>query len=180
MDRAFLAQAGVQGAVEFLDHVHGGHTRGHLGEGCKGIQHVGKVAVGKRVVQVPAELRGVLRRRARQRHQRDVFGTCTGDAVEGGKLAHAIGGEQAADAFLAGIAIGGIGGVELVAGADEADALGGLDLLEEAQVEVTGHADDFSNADGLEAVQDEITNGGLHERVLSICFGRRGASCPAR
>ena len=130
--RALLAQARMQGAVKLLDHVHRGNARGNFRKRCDGVEHVGKVAVGKRVVQVPPELRGVLRRRAGEGHQRDVLGARSRNAVEGGELAHAVGGEQAAHALLAGIAICRIRRVELIAGADEADAVSSLNLFKEA------------------------------------------------
>lgn len=78
---ALLTQAGVQGPVEFLDHVHRGNAGGYLGKRCDGIEHVGKVAVGKRVVQVPAELGGVLRRSAGDGNEWDVLCASTCDAV---------------------------------------------------------------------------------------------------
>ena len=62
MHGALLAQTGANRPVDLLDHVHRRDAGDNLSERADGVEHVRKVPIGQRVVQVPTVLGCVLRR----------------------------------------------------------------------------------------------------------------------
>src|SRR5699024_12231581 len=101
-------------------------------------------------------------------HHGNMLRACTSDAIERGELTHAIGRQQRADARLAAVAIGSVSSVELITRADEFDVLCFINLLNEAQVEISGHTDDVFNPHFFQPPNDEFTHGSAHRLILNF------------
>ena len=99
-----------------------------------------------------------------------MLSTRTGNAVQCRQLADTIGGQQRADTVLAGVPVSGVGRVELVARAHEAEILRLLDLLEEAEVEISRHPQNLADAECLQTANDEFANSrNSHQSSSSPC-----------
>ena len=118
----------------------------------------GEVAGAERVMDQRAGSLGGGGGSAGDRHHRHVFGKGAGDAVDGAELAHAEGGRQRREALDAAVAVGGVGGVQLVAGADPGDVGMRHDLVEEAEVVVARQAEDVADAEFGQAVQQVLAD----------------------
>lgn len=127
-DQAIYLQRGVVGGqVGLCD----GHLFGYPGE-------VGEVAIPQRMVQQITGALGALRRRADHVDHRQVFGVAAGHPVQRAQLADAKGGEQCGRRFAARIAIGCVGGVQLVGAAYPGDLRMREDVIEKLQVVIPG------------------------------------------
>ncbi|MNJ54618.1 hypothetical protein D3C77_500670 [compost metagenome] len=165
VDRPALAETGLQHPVDFLGGVfHGDACLGH-GELAQGDHDVVVVAVAQGVVHQGAVDNRVQGRHAGNHDDRDPLGIGAGNAVEGAQVAHPVGRQYRAKALGAGVAVGGIGGVEFVAVTDEAQLRQGFDLFEQGQVVVAGHAEQVADAEFLQATQEKIANGHIHDGV---------------
>jgi hypothetical protein len=87
---------------------------------------------------------------------------------------NAVGHDQAGDAVDAGIAVRGVRGVQLVAGADPGQHVAVLELLHELEVEVPRHAEQLVDARLPQLAQQEVADGA---RGQAWCSFRIRAQC---
>ena len=100
----------------------------------------------------------------------DLLGHGTRDAVEGRELAHAVRSNKTAGSMhCPSVAIGGVGGVELVGVADPFQAVDVVDVVEQSEVEVARDAEDAVDADLLYAGPEvEAERDGVGCAVCSV------------
>ena len=114
------------------------------------------------------------RRRAGDRHHRHPLGECAGQTVERAQLAHDVRRHIRPRALEAGVAIGGIGCIQLIAGAYVVDfAL--ENFVEESQDEIAGHSKEMIDAHLLEPDQEIFR----HRHVRVRAHGRPPCEIPA-
>lgn len=92
---------------------------------------------------------------------RQVLAVGPGDGVEHAEPADGERHDAGPDAPGAGVAVGGVPGVELVAAADEVEPRLGDEVVEEREVEVAGDGEDVGDADLDEPVGDVAAHGGV-------------------
>ncbi len=117
-----------------------------------------EIAVAERVVQHFALALRRLAGRADHMQHRHRFGVAARDGVERAELSHAVSGEKRANTGTARVAVGGVGGVELVSAADPGDARVGDDVIKKQQIIIAGHAKQVFNATSRQAIQQIVGN----------------------
>ena len=96
-----------------------------------------------------------------------MLGIGAGNAVNRAKLTHAVGCAEGADTLDAGIAIGGIGGVEYVAAADPADVRIITDRVVDRECIVSWHSKDVVDANVVQPQEDMLDYGCGHGTLTS-------------
>jgi hypothetical protein len=95
--------------------------------------------------------------------ERQILGVGASDSGEGAELTDAVSGTDSAETFDAGVAIGGVRGVEFVAAADPAHLRIDADSIVDGKREVARDAKDIGDADVLETRQN----------VFDYCFRQK-------
>src|SRR6202041_797348 len=136
--------------------------------------------IAKRMVHQGA---GMLHRgfgRAYQMEHRQMLGIGAGDARKCCKLADAIGGADGRGPPDAGIAVRGVGGVELVTAADPAHLRVLADGVVHRKGEIPGNTEDIADANLLEALQDILNDGNGHGGSSGYFILKSFSTNPAR
>lgn len=137
-----------------------------------GSAHVGedvKVAVAQGVMEEHAIALRLGRGAADDVDDGDVLRVGAGGAVDGGELTDAKGGEEGAHAIDTGVAVGGVGGVELVDAADPVEAAL-EEVVERDEVVVAGKTVDGAYADLVESLEEVLRHG---HALVSWFLGKR-------
>ena len=164
--RELALPAGHDQAVDLVGGILGGELglrRGHLGE--RAIE-VASPPVGERVVHQIAMLDGPHGRRATDAYDRHMLAIGTSDAVDRAECADAVGDHQGTQPMEPCVAIGGIGGVQLITGADPGWIAALRYLLHELQIVVTRNAEEVLDARLVQPPEHEITDGLFHGRIF--------------
>ena len=93
----------------------------------------------------------------------NAMGFCAHDTVHGTELAHAVGGGENGGSTAAGIAVGGVGGVELVGADHPLHPAGKLDGVVNREGVVAGNAKGVLDAKVCQTVDDVLGNGLFHK-----------------
>ncbi len=147
-----------------------GVLRGQVGAGHRHLgEHPAEVpvlAVHQGVVHGPAGRGDLGGGHPGDGDDRHPFGVCAGHAVDGRQFADAEGGDEGGGAAQPGVAVGGVGGVQLVAGTDPGEAGEGGHLIEEAEVVVAGDAEEVFDVQLAQPAEQIVGDGDPSGRGL--------------
>jgi hypothetical protein len=166
IDWATVIEGRCDQSLGLRDTVVRGHDRSCTDQWLGHLVKEIELAVAQRVMNEAMRLLLSGGRHADQMEDRYVLGISAANAANRAELAHGVGGADCANATNAGVAVGRIGGVELVAASDPAQSRIGANSVIDGESKVSGDAEDVFHAEVMQA----------RKHVLDYGLGHASAS----
>ena len=123
------------------------------------------------MVHAQTTFHGVKWRRAADQHHRHMLRASAGQPADRAEIADAVRRQHSANAIGARVAVGGVGRIELVAGADKIDPVDLAELLQKLQIKISRHAENMAHADLAQTPKEKVSDRHLHWNVLLVeCY----------